>query len=380
MRFADIPGLDELKQTLISSYQRNHIAHAQLFAGHEGSAVLPLVLAYISFLFCENKSATDACGTCGSCQRVHKLIHPDVHFFRPAPSKAAGSKDGQDKQASATQSLWRSFLTENPYQSLEDWVQHLDAENKQVQISKEEARNIIRTVSMKSFEGSYKVIVIWYPEIMHPSAANAILKVLEEPPGQTLYFLVSYNYEALLSTILSRTQLVHVPDYSENEIISYLVEQKKIDQPQAERLAKFCGGNLRKALNEIEHVTDDELDDFARWMRACVANQFDVLLELAAAFKAKSKSQQRIFLQYGHEMLRQALLAKAQEDLMTLSGSEHVFISKFSQTQSLNTIGGVYEELNKLLMHLARNANAQLSFMACSIRLTQIIKHPSHAA
>jgi DNA polymerase-3 subunit delta' len=376
MRFADIPGHHDLKATLISSYERNHIAHAQLFSGKEGSATLPLALAYISFLFCENKQENDACGQCSNCQKVQKAIHPDIHFFYPGPGK---SGDKADKAIQSQQVQWREFV-QNPYQSLEDWTQKLDAENKQIQISKEDARRIIRTVSMKSFEGSYKVIVIWYPELMHPSAANAILKVLEEPPSQTLYFLVSYHYEGLLTTILSRTQLVQVTDFNDEDIANYLISQKGMDELQANKLAAYANGNLRSALQEIEQVNTIDHEEFAKWMRACLANKFDDLITMAADFKAKSKSQQRVFLRYGSELIRQALLAQADPSLVRLTDEEASFAMKFGKVLSLEALSKITQELDSMTTHLLRNANPQLTFLAASIRLASIIKMPSRAA
>jgi DNA polymerase-3 subunit delta' len=376
MQFAAIPGHEALKATLISSFERNHIAHAQLFSGREGSAVLPMTLAYISFLFCENKKENDSCGTCSSCQKIQKSIHPDVHYFFPGPGKSGDNKEKVDKANQSQQTLWRDFIL-NPYQSLEDWTQSLEAENKQIQISKEDAKRIIRTVSMKSFEGSYKVIVIWYPELMHPSAANAILKVLEEPPSQTLYFLVSYHYENLLTTIRSRTQLVQIPSFNDEEVASYLMEEKGLTAEEAQRLAGFAAGNLRKALLESEDVSTIGHEEFAKWMRACLANKFDELITMAADFKAKSKSQQRIFLQYGNELIRQAVLSQADSNLVMLGEAERAFAVRFGDTLPLEALANVTQELDKMSTHLLRNANAQLTFLAASIRLSSVIKMPT---
>lgn len=379
MRFADIPGHQELKATLIGSYERNHIAHAQLFAGREGSAALPLVLAYTSFLLCEDKQGNDACGKCSSCHKIDKAIHPDVHYFFPGPGKSGDNKEKVDKAVQQQQTQWRSFI-QNPYQSLEDWTQLLDAENKQIQISKEDARRIIRTVSMKSFEGSYKVIIIWYPESMHSSASNAILKVLEEPPAQTLYFLVSYHYEGLLTTILSRTQLVQVADFSDEEVAAYLENVRGLDKTSSAKLAAYANGNLRAALIEIDQAENINHQEFADWMRACLANKFEDLLTMAADFKAKTKSQQRVFLQYGSELIRQAVLAQADPALVKLSGDEYTFATKFGSALALDTLAQISEELDKMSTHLLRNANPQLTFMAASIRLTAIIKMPSRVS
>lgn len=381
MRFADIPGHDALKQTLVSSYYKNHIAHAQLFSGTDGGAALALALAYTSFLFCENKSEKDACGTCPNCQKTSKLIHPDVHFFFPGPGKGGENKEKAEKATQQQKMQWREFLTTNgPYQNLTDWSLLVDAENKRTQIGKEDAKNIIRTVSMKSFEGSYKVIIVWYPEMMNIAAANAILKVLEEPPAETIYLLVSYDYEALLTTILSRSQLIRVPNFTDEEIASYLSSSKGLPQAQAQSVASMAEGNMRRALLDVENAENIDHEIFANWMRACLANKFLDLLKMAADFKARPKSQQRLFLQYGISMIRQAIVAKADVSLMNTSGEAQQFALKFSKSLSLDTLSETSSELGVMMRHLDRNANAQLTFMATSLRLSKKIQLPKPAS
>ena len=215
---------------------------------------------------------------------------------------------------------------------------------------------------------------------MHPSAANAILKVLEEPPAQTLYFLVSYHYESLLTTILSRTQLVQVPDFSDEEVESYLKNKRGLDDSTAHKLAAYANGDLRAALMEIDQANTIEHEEFANWMRACLANRFDELLTMAADFKAKSKSQQRVFLKYGSELIRQALLAQADPSLVKLEGEEYAFATKFGKALSLETLSQITVELDKMTSQLLRNANPQLTFLATSIRLAAVIKMPARVS
>jgi DNA polymerase-3 subunit delta' len=378
MRFSEIPGHEKLKQTLVSSFQKNHVAHAQLFSGNEGSAAMALALAYISFLFCENKSDQDSCGQCPNCQKINKLIHPDIHFFFPGPGKGGDNKEKAEKLNKAQQVLWREFLTNgSPYQTLEDWSQLVDAENKMIQISKEDARNIIRTVSMKSFEGSYKVIFIWYPELMNPSAANAILKVLEEPPSETLYFLVSYNYERLLTTILSRTQLIQVPNFTDGEVARYLVDHEGVPEVKARSVAGLSSGNMRKALSDSNQVENMDYKVFAEWMRMCLANKYEDMIKMAADFRGKNKSQQKLFLQYGINIIRQAVLAKAEISLMNIEGENQQFAIKFSKTLSIEVLEKTSQVLGEMIQHIDRNANPQLTFLAASIRLAGFIQMPS---
>src|SRR5687767_11883275 len=220
--------------------------------GGEGSATLALALAYATYLNCENKQETDSCGNCSSCSKINKLVQPDMHFIMPVvttPKKEALSQNYLPE--------WREFLLQNPYQSLNDWLQFIGAENKQGNISKEESRSILRLVSLKAFEAAFKVVIVWLPELLHPAAANALLKLLEEPPGQTIFLLVSNSPEKLLATILSRTQLVNVRAFSPEETIAYVTEKFGADEAKATQVAQLSEGNLRLAGQLCQEMTSD---------------------------------------------------------------------------------------------------------------------------
>ena len=206
MRFSDIIGLEDTKQQLIAAVKSNHVAHAQLFFGSEGSANLALALAFATYINCTNQSDSDSCGTCASCTKIDKLVHPDVQFIFPVSSTKKVT--GKSVVSSSYMNEWRSFILNNPYSGIEQWSASYGAENKQSNISKEESRNIIKNLSLKAFEAEYKIMLIWLPEFMHPSAANGILKILEEPPKKTIFLLVTNDYEKLLTTILSRCQFL----------------------------------------------------------------------------------------------------------------------------------------------------------------------------
>ena len=200
MYFKEIIGHTKIKEALCTSAKNNHIPHAQLFLGQEGSPNLAFALAFANYIVCENKQDKEACGTCAACRKSNKFIHPDIHFIFPV---ATTKKVTKDPVSSLFLSEWRAFLQENPYGNLKDWSDFLETENKQCQISKEESRTIIKDIYLKPFEASVKLFIIWLPERMHPSAANALLKILEEPPGETVFILVSNDQENLLPTILS---------------------------------------------------------------------------------------------------------------------------------------------------------------------------------
>lgn len=329
-----------------------------------------MALAFATYLLCEDKAESDACGVCSSCQKMAKIIHPDVHYFFPA-SKAEKSKENTaGKQAE----IWRQFVNDSPFGDLSDFISRIETENKQNQISKDDAKRIIKTVSMKSFEGGLKILIIWYPEKMHPAAANAILKVLEEPPENTLYFLVTYNYEDLLTTILSRTQLVLVPSLADEDIAYYLIHHHGIPAQNANKVSRLANGSIHKALNELQSAAELEFNSFQEWMRACLLAKFDTLTILSEDFNQLSKSSQRNLILFGVELIRNSILTQGDPTLVKSEGEEKEFISKFSGAVNFQGLDLIYIELNDTLLQLDRNANPRITHLALSIRLSQIIR------
>ncbi|MFY0600985.1 MAG: DNA polymerase III subunit delta [Cyclobacteriaceae bacterium] len=372
MQFAEIPGLAEIKKSLISSYENNHIAHAQLFSGVEGGGALPMAMAFITFLMCGDKQATDSCGVCDNCQRMKKLIHPDVHYFFP---KLSMSKQTEaDKHHASTQKNWRQFVSETPFGGIGNWVSINGFDNKNMIITKEESRRIIKTVSMKSFEGDFKILLIWCPEYMHPSAANGILKVLEEPPTQTIYILVSYAYESLLPTIKSRVQLFSIPPLSDDEVQFYLENKLQANIAKAKQVSRMSGGSIGKAIEELESIGEVAYQNFQSWMRLCLSRDFTTLSQLSEDFAKSTKPDQRNTLAFGLTLVREAILSKSGEDsFIVREGDEKTFIVKFGGAISLEALENVYFELSKALRNLSRNANAKITFMTLSLSISEQI-------
>jgi DNA polymerase-3 subunit delta' len=369
MQFKDIPGLHDLKKTLLEAYHKNHIAHAQLFSGKPGSANTALAIAFITYILCENKTSDDSCNECGNCQKMRKYIHPDVHFFYPS------SKVTKEAELNTQLQSWRDFLIRHPFGVLDDWVNMLQSENKVNQISKEDARRLIRTVSLKSFEGGMKFLLIWYPETMHPSAANAILKVLEEPPPNTIYFLITYDYESLITTILSRTQLIVVPSLSEDEIKDYLVVHKGISEQNAMAVAKQCDGDINYALKSSEEFEDIDFRIFQKWMRSCFAADFGGLVKMNEDFHKMTRSGQRSFLNFSIGLIRGALFSSYEPTLVkSVSEQEQLFVAKFGETLKSVKLEKVYRLLNGAISDLSRNANPRITFLSTSLKISQIIR------
>ncbi|MGI4863921.1 MAG: ATP-binding protein [Janthinobacterium lividum] len=375
MQFADIPNQIALKEILRQSVQRGHVAHAQLFRGAEGSAALPLALAYAQYLNCEDRAddAADSCGHCPACLKMGKLAHPDLNFILPTTTTKAVPKDATSAKFAAE---WRTFLAESPYQGFNDWMQHIGAENKQGSISKEEAGSLLKLVSLKAFEAKFKIVVLWLPELMHPAAANAVLKLLEEPPPATIFLLVSNEPERLLPTILSRVQPVVVRPFSEDEIATYIAEHYHIPEVKARQVAQLAEGNLGAAIASREKSADhDYADFFIKWMRKCFSAKVVDLLALADEFQKMGRENQKEQLSFSLGLLRKVLLFGLDPQLVPhLPSGEQQFVHGFSRFVTPNNADQLTEELNTAHYHIERNANPRMVFVDASLRLGQQLR------
>ncbi len=372
MLFADIPNHLALKQVLRQSVRRGHIAHAQLFRGQEGSAALALALAYAQFLNCEDRppEAKDSCGRCPSCLKTSKLAHPDLNFIFPTTATKAVPKDALSHKFLAE---WRTFVAENPYQGFNDWMQHLGAENRQGSISKEEAGGLVKLLSLKAFEARFKIVVLWLPELLHPAAANAVLKLLEEPPGATILLLVSFEPERLLPTILSRVQPVVVGPYVEDDIMAYLTSRYRVPEAKARQVAQLAEGNLGAAIASREHSAGhDYAAFFINWMRKCYSLKMSEVLALADEFQKLGRENQKEQLSFSLGLLRKVLLFGLDPALVPhLPADEAAFVRGFSRFVSLRNAEQLVEELNTAHYHIERNANPRMVFVDSSLRLGQ---------
>jgi DNA polymerase-3 subunit delta' len=371
MKFSSIPGLTETKRLLIEAVNTSHAAHAQLFAGGEGALNLPLALAYATYLHCQNRGEDDACGVCPACSKNLKYIHPDTHFVFPV-SNIKGDTDEDRFKAEITKS-WRSFLGEQPYGSIDDWTAYYGGEDKQALISRDESREIIKTLSFKPFESQYKVMIIWQPELMHPSAANGILKILEEPAAHTYFILVTNAADKLLPTIVSRTQIFSIPLLNDTEVASTLMEQG-VPESKARKIAHLASGNLGMALKMRDAQEDDNAARFIEWMRACFKKSYKALVAHADNYHALDKLSQKNLMTYSMNMLRETLLVLSGANSITrLQGEELKFVQDFSKVMSVDKIDKSFSLMNEATYHMERNGSAKMIFLDLSLRLTKII-------
>jgi DNA polymerase III subunit delta' len=371
MRFADITGNEILKKQLVQSIRSGQIAHAQLFIGPEGSPNLALALAYATFLNCQNCLDGDSCGSCDSCRKNEKLIHPDVNFAFPVSST---SKVAADEAISLSfLSEWRNFVIQDPYNNASGWNSYFGGENKQLNISKKESRQIIRHLSLKSFEGKYKIMIIWLAEYMNASAANTLLKILEEPADNTVFLLVTNDEKKILPTIRSRTQAVRVRPFSDDNIKKMLVENHFIEEDKARQISFLVDGNILEALRLAREVEDDSHLMFRDWMRLCFLKNMTELVNWTDKYNKLSKVSQKTLLQYGLSMMRESLIMLSGEPTLSrLMGPELEFIKKFIKVLDIEMIEEITLTLNEAFYHLERNANAKILFLDLSLRIIEI--------
>lgn len=364
MHFTDIPGLDETKALLKKSVETGHLAHAQLFLGEEGGANLAMAVAYASEIL-NLKPAADE----------KQFIHPDLHFSFPYRSTV--KKEPSDHFIVS----WRSFLLQHIYGNLDEWAEVLDGENKQLIIPVHESRNIIKKLSLRAFGGDYKVVIIWKPELLNPPAANALLKIIEEPPEKTVFLLVANDIEQLLPTILSRTQVVNIPLFSSEEMIAALTA-KGYGRPESESAALLAAGNMRQALQLVNEVDDRDHILFRTWMRNCYQMNFSKLRETLDTFARLGKMKQINFLHYGLTMMRETMFAEAalsnQSDepfaLHQLQGEELNFVTNFSKIMNPEKLAALIQLLSEAIEHIERNASPKITIMDVSLRINRLIK------
>jgi len=371
MRFSDIPGLQEAKKLLIEAVKNNHAAHAQLFVGSEGALNLPMALAYATYLHCETPG-DDACGTCAACSKNAKFIHPDTHFVFPL-SNVKNDKD-EERFKSEILKSWRAFLLEQPFGILDDWTNFYGGEDKLALISREESREIIKTLSLKPFESKNKVMIIWQPELMHPSAANGILKILEEPPPHTFFILVTNAAERLLPTIISRTQIVTIPLLQDEEILEYISKSKNVTGSKVEKAVQLADGNMNLALKLLDSEEDNNTQRFTEWMRACYRRNFISLVAMAEDYHSLDKLSQRNMMTYSISMMRETLLHSAGVNQMNRTrGEELKFVQDFSKVMSAEKIEQSFKLINDASYHLERNGSAKMIFLDLSLKIARTL-------
>jgi DNA polymerase-3 subunit delta' len=369
MQFKDIIGQEQIKAQLVQTVAENRVSHAQLFLSSEGSGALPMAIAYAQYINCLDKQGDDSCGICSSCRKYERYIHPDLHFSYPffASKDARIAVDVLDE--------WRSMLLEDAYFDMDIWRSKLSADNKQANINIAECHDIIKKLSYKAFEAETKVLIMWLPEYLDKEG-NALLKIIEEPPKNTLFLLVANNQEQILSTLLSRTQIVKIPKLPHATIEQYLMEKHGMQEEQATEYSFLADGNLIEAKLLVANTQNENADKFAEWLRMGYGNRvldLTVFVDQAAGW---GRENQKNFLKYGINFLREcSLLLSGAEELVKLPARTLDTAKKLSNhVLNLSMAEAIIQELERAHYHIERNANPKILFLDVSLQLVKIIK------
>lgn len=368
MLFRNVIGHSELKNQLIQEVKEDKIAQTQLFSGKMGYGTLPLALAFIQYLFCENRSDLDSCGQCSGCKKVSDLQHPDLHFFFPVVQAIS-------KISSKHLTDWREQVKENPYFDLYDWTQRIDDRERKPIISADESQEIIRKTALKSYEGGYKVYVIWMAEEMNAICANKLLKILEEPPERSLFLLLCESIDGILPTILSRTQIVSVPRILDEDLVNYLVQKTMIDRETAQSFASFSEGNYLTAIQQLKQQENtDFLEFFKNLMRSGFKKDVNAMLDWAEEAAQQSKEKQKLFVVYALHLIRQSILINyTAGSLVKLSQNESEFLKNFAKFIHGKNIQAFMQTMNDIHYHLERNANPRIVFTQLTFQVMRYI-------
>jgi len=369
MQFKEIVGQEEIKRQLVQTVAENRVSHAQLFLSCEGTGALPLAIAYAQYINCLDKNESDSCGVCSSCRKYERYIHPDLHFSYPF----FASKDV--KIAVDVLEEWRTMLLADPYVDMDIWRSQLSAENKQANINIAECHDIIKKLSYKAFEAETKVLIMWLPEYLEKEG-NSLLKIIEEPPANTLFLLVATNQEQILSTLLSRTQIVKIPKLSLETVEEYLSHKHNLSEEQAAAYSFLADGNLIEAKALAAHAHNDNAEIFAEWLRMGYGNRVPDLMTFVDQAAGWGRENQKNFLKYGISFLRDcSLILSGAESLVKLPARALDTAKKLSKhVLDLNMASAIITELEQAHYHIERNANPKILFLDVSLRLVKIIK------
>lgn len=398
MLFSEVIGHEEVKHHLTEMVQHNRLSHALLFLGKEGNGTLPLALAFAQYVVSlpaakEKVMAADLFGGFSAIEteepatdtlllpdqiaelpaylRATQLIHPDLHFSYPVVTKKPG-----DKPTSADYlSEWREFIKLYPYGNVYDWLQFIGAENRQGNITAEECNDIIRKLNLKSFESAYKVLVMWMPEYLRKEG-NKLLKLIEEPPANTLFILVAEDEEQILPTILSRCQLVRVPALEQDVIAGALVARAQADPARASQVAAIADGNYREALQLMQHAEEDWQSLLREWLNATLRNGPVAQIKFTEEISKLGREKQKQFLKYFVHLIEQSIRIRIMgPEKVQMADHEKDFAQRINKIASVSQQEAMATALDKAAYYVERNANPKMLFQALTIRLYHIIQH-----
>lgn len=377
MFFKDIIGQKSLLAQLSRMVDENRLAHALLLTGPSGNGKLPIAVALARYILCSDRRNGDACGCCPSCVKMDKLVHSDLHFVFPVKKKKNSSSDSAPVSDDYI-AEWREIFLKEPYFGYSDWLAMLDVENQQPIIYEKESSEILRKLSLKSREGGWKIMIIWLPEKMKEACSNKLLKILEEPPAETLFLLVAESTEHILPTILSRTQRVDIPRILADEIAEALQRRYALDGDTARSIAQQSGGDCEKAESMLRVDNDKRLylELFMTLMRMAYRRDIMAMKKWSEQVAALGRERQKGMLEYCQRMIRENFIMNfGRNEMLYLSPEERNFSVNFSPFVNENNIFGIMEEVADAQKHVEQNVNAKMIFFDMALRMIVWIKN-----
>lgn len=363
---------------LQKQWAEGRVPHTLLLAGPEGSGKMALALDFARLLLCQNPQKgemDEPCGTCHGCAMTRTLAHPDLHFAYPIIRPKSMSASGR-LVCDVWLKEWRDMLLQSPYFDLAAWEDRMGIENQQPLIYSEESDELLRKVSLVSSQGGYKVVIIWLPELMHTTCSNKILKLLEEPPQQTLFILCSNEPQRLLPTILSRTQRIEVKGLSEQDIAAALVQQRGLAPEDAAHTAHLAAGSYTRALRQLS-VNDDEreyFDMFVLLMRKCYLRDIKEMHAWSERVAAWGRERQKSFLDYAQRLVRENFIYNfRQPELNYLSREEANFSTNFARFINERNVIPISDELAAAQRDIEQNVNARMVFFDFALKMIVLL-------
>jgi DNA polymerase III subunit delta' len=379
MLFSEILGQEHLKNHLTQSVDNGRIPHAQLFVGPEGCGALPMAIAYAQYILCNNKNSENTGGNETCNLKFSSISHPDLHFAFPV---ATNDKIKSHPISNHFMEEWRQLISQQPYGNLFDWYKLLGVDNKQGQIGVDEAQDIVKSLSLMSYEGGYKIMLIWMAEKMNIAASNKLLKLIEEPPNKTVFILITEDEENIINTIRSRCQVLHFPPLAEVVIKEALIKNFQVEEAIATKIAHQSNGNYNKACDLVYQDSEDlQFEDwFVFWIRSAFkakGNKAAIhdLISWSDDISKTGRETQKQFLMFCLDFFRQALLLNynAPELVYMEPKSKNFKLENFAPFVNEANIMDISNELQDAVYHIERNGNSKIILTDLSIKLTRLL-------
>jgi DNA polymerase III subunit delta' len=371
LNFSNVVGQQAAKNGLLKMWSANSFPHALLITGAEGTGGLPMALALAQYIFCEQKTETDSCGKCAGCSKAARLEHADLHISFPSVSHKSGTKP----MSRTHMKEFREFVKQSPYGTTYDWLQHINAENKQGNITADECREIIEVLYLKSYEGGKKVLIMWRPEYLGREG-NILLKLIEEPPQDTIMIFVAESREDILATILSRTQEIRLAPVHAADMAEALSTRSLADPRMASQIAHIAMGSYTEALRLLRHTDNDLFPDVRQLFNILFTNNGTGISAFVDEWSKAGREQQKNLLHYVIQLMEHTIKARYMPNApLPLPEAEAEFVKKLATKNiPFEGLSNMVAAISDTVYYIERNAHGKTQLHALLIRLQHIIQ------